>query len=304
LDKPKPKKSDALALLAKASFGSRRRYSAGRLLVGFLFLLIPVAILVWFLWPHRHLPAMVLAAFDQVSRPGELTRISAQIEPAGAAGTIDLSGQKLYFQEPRSGFLAEAETDSQGAGTVETTFNNPASSFECTVRYKDDNPKHAVPANARIFLWPADAALLVVDLDRALADAQADLLITANNLEIQPRNGAREALQAAAKDYRIVYVSEFIDRPWRYNKVRAWLDRGWVSPNERFPAGPLVPSVLVAGFKTSFQGKIVGVAGTGELAEQFRRSGLMTYSLDEQAEPQEGIEKVDSWGELKKKLSR
>jgi hypothetical protein len=309
MDRPKIKRSEALLLLAKASFGDKRRRSPLRIVIAICIFLIPIALFTLWIWPKAKLPPMLLAAYDQIALPGETVTLTAQIEPAEAAQEApSLTGRTLFFQEPRSEFLTQALTnDFRGEATAQTVFPAFRSPVEFIVRYRDEDPKHAAQATGRVFLWPADSSILVVNVE-TLTEWRPDSLWNFVNLDVNPRAGSVQALQKASSKFRIIYISTEADRPSRYNKLRAWLEHGWVPAKERFPEGPVLAVLrskereMVTNLKQRFFGKAIGInvlpvelEGYVLLPPHTKLKGTGQFPFEVMA---------SSWKELDEKLSK
>jgi len=314
-----PKKPDAITLLAQAGAAKRRR-SPVPILVSVAIVVGVLTLLAWWIWPGAEPRQLVLAGYDALARPGDSVTLRAQIEPLDpeTAG-VRLSGYDLYFVEPGSELEAKVATDEAGAGSVEHTFAGPAEApVEVIVRGPGRDGRRGAPeTSTRVFLWPAEAPLLVVDADHALADAEPADFQAGYNPDIRPLPGALAALQALAGTHHVVYLTAEADRPVAYLKLAAWLRRSW-APVEQFPDGPLLGRALhpeaedaagfrraaLAGLKERFHGPAVGLARRPEEARLFHAAGLRTFLIGGAAEAPEGVAAIASWAELMKRLEK
>ncbi len=307
------KKTDAILLLAKAALADRRRRSPATILVTLALLLIFLTALAWWFWPRPELPPILLAAYDQVALPEEPVPLVACVEPRDSdRGDVSLAGCDLYFQEVKSSqLLGKVVTQSDGSATLEKGF--PASDLpaEIMVRYPGQQARRRGLADkARVFIWPTDSPLLLVDADHALAELAEDKLWTANNLDIRPRPGAAATLRKLRAKYHIIYLAAAADRPSRYGKLRAWLERG-APAQEQFPDGPVIAPLsrapdsdpatfertISAEFKGRFRGPIAAITNRTQSAQLFHESGMQTFQLGEAAEV-EGIVVLKTWSDL------
>jgi hypothetical protein len=315
-DRRKP--IDAFLVLAKASFGDRRRRSPAGIVVAVLVFVLLLAVPIVLLWPGPEQPPLLLAAFDRVALPHETVALCARVEPFGEENaTGNLARCNLFFQAVQSDWRAEFATDRNGMVTVERSFSTVNTPVEIIVRYPGDGHRRpGTQATARVFTWPAETPLLMVDVEQTLPDADAATLWTANNLDIRPWPGVVAFLRAARAKYRIGYLSAGADRPSRYNKLRAWLERGWAPEQEQFPDGPVLAracclplrepaeflQATLKDLKRRFQGTTVGITGSGENARYFCEAGWRTFLLSEEGTAPEGVTVVKSWNELHGRL--
>jgi hypothetical protein len=314
-DEKKP--LDALLVLARASFGDRRRRSPVRIVVTLLVLALLVGLPIYFFWPGPQHPPLLLAAFDQVALPGENITLCARVEPLGEDDTTaNVARRELYFQELQKDWWKETATGRDGMATVERSFAAAKAPVEIIVRYPGDGQRqHGTQTKSRVFVWPQESALLLVDVESTLPDREANLW-TANNLDIRPRPDAVTLLRAARSKYRLVYLCAAADRPSRYNKLRAWLERGWAPAQEQFPDGPLLArSCRLPGSETAdflqatlndlrerFQGTIVGITGDRDTARLFHASGCRTFMLGETGNTPDAVTMIQSWSEFRQRL--
>jgi hypothetical protein len=308
------KRIEALLLLAKSGRRGGRRQSLAGILITVGVVLAITCGLVWWFRPRVVLPELLLAAYDQIALPGEKTAIRAQIEPhrQPPAG-LDLAGCDLYFQEQRTArLLGKVATDAFGIAALESAFEAANPPGQVVVRYRGDATGHrGSEARQQVFVWAPDSLLLLVDADHGLAEGNEASLWSKNNLDIRPQDGALQALQAAAaQHYRVAYLSASADRPSRYNKLRAWLDRGWVPAAERFPPGPLLALAgtahnkdgkafrerIVADLKSRFSKKIHALTQDSECARDLDRGGLQTALLGKDV-PAAGVKGFRDWTE-------
>jgi hypothetical protein len=309
---------DAFLVLARASFGDRRHRSPVRIVVTILVLVLLLALPIHLLWPGPEQPPLLLAAFDQVALPSETITLRSAVEALGQEKTsANLARCKLYFQDLQSNWRNEVTTDRDGLATTERSFAAANAPVEIMVRYPGDGPRqHGNQAKSRVFVWPAESDLLIVDADSTLPDVDAENLWTASNLDIRPRPGATDCLRSARAKYRIVYTCAAADRPSRYNKLRTWLERGWAQEQEQFPDGPLLAcacgpperrtveflQATLSDLRARLQGTMVGITGDRHNAQSYHAAGCRTFLLGETGETPEGVTAIKSWSEFKHQL--
>lgn len=302
-----PKRMDALMLLLKADRARRRRRSW---LVGLLVAAVlvgPLAVLAWWVLSSREATLLVLAAYDQAVRPDTPIPLQCQLEPLEPADGIRLSGFELYFHEPATGLLAQVATDRKGRAAAEGSW--PEATGEpavFVVSYPGDRLRRRVVASGRVFIWPPETSLLIVDADSALGE-----LPTPEQPDLTPPAGAVDALEDARGRYSIVYLSASADRPAPYLYLVEALSR-----YERLPSGPLLAraaypgagdadafyTAVLADLKGRFGGPSVGVTRQAATARAFQAAGLKTFLLGDAADVPDGVTVVPSWEELQKQL--
>jgi hypothetical protein len=307
---------DAFLVLTKASFGDRRRSPIGAVLTVLLIILL-LAGLIYLLWPGPERPPLLLAAFDQVALPGEPVSLCARLEPLNEAAIgAKLGGCRLYFQDLQSDWHEAFATDRDGKVVVERNFAATDIPVQIVARYPGDGQRQpGVQATSRVFVWPPETSLLLVDADETLPDGDPAKLWKENNLDIRPRSGAAASLRAARAKYRIGYLSAGADQPSRYNKLRAWLERGWTPEPEQFPDGPLLAPAgclplhgvefvhaTVQHLRQCFPGAAVAVTAEKETARFLHQAGWQTFLLTEAGEAPEGVTVIKSWSELNQRL--
>ncbi len=311
------KKLDPLTVEILAKSGKRRRRSPVPAWIMLAVVVLLLGLLAWRIWPDPEPPLLVLAAYDEVNCPEATFSLRAALDredPAG--GSRDLGGRELYFLKQESEEVAVTSTD--GSASIEWHAPKTAEApilFDVRSLKGKKQPRD-LHDTGRIFLWPKGGDLLVVDADHALSSAGDDLFRSGSYLEIQQLPGSATALRGLRRRYHIVYVSENMDRPPLYRKMRNWLRQAWATEEEQFPDGPLLSSAVPLGeedkprffadqievLKRSFPKAAVAIAARPLEAEMFQDAGWRTYLIGEGEAPQ-GVIAVPSWDELAKKLN-
>src|SRR5262249_54044472 len=99
---PEPKKPDEIERLLKAAVHRRRPWTFRAAVITVALLVLPVALFVWWVWPRREEPQLVVVAFDQATVPGAALKLRAQLEALGEdSDAADLAGRDVYFEETR-----------------------------------------------------------------------------------------------------------------------------------------------------------------------------------------------------------
>ena len=319
MDKQPPNKKDAILHLARVSLGDKRRRTPAHIALLIGVPAIVIALLVWWIYPKPALPALLLAAFDQVALPDEVVPLQARVEPVVTPETpTDLTGCQLFFLDMSSGrLLGKVSSGRDGWGAIETKNSAASSPYEMLVRFPgEENRRRSDQSGSQLYVWPAESSILVVDADRILAGVDDVNLWTQHNLDIRPRADAAASLRSNQVSYRIVYLAVSAASPSRYNKLRGWMGYVRASSTEAFPPGPLLApaalpqidddfhKLIVGSLTKRFTGKLVGCTDDAIRAKLFHDSGLRSFLLSKTAESAEGIEVVKTWKELAEKLAK
>ena len=199
----KSERADALAKQLKQSLAQRRPRPWLPVLAVLAVCSLILAGLVWWLYPRAQPASLEIIAFDGVFTPDETPIARAQLfAPPNEQGTRSLSGHKIVFsslpivrpggEKPRD----KTETsDPQGQAAVDWPEPN-AELIEFTARYvgTEARPKN-VNDGGRLFVWPKNAPLLIVDADETLIADKLD------------EQAAGTLGKAAADGWRIVYLT-------------------------------------------------------------------------------------------------
>jgi hypothetical protein len=315
MHRPEVNKLKALAEQAKAD--ARRRRSPLTILLTVIVLLSPFAFFAWWVWPGPRPRALVLAVYDQVARADQLVPVYAQLGVLQADSPAeDYSGHTIYVQDSQANQVLALSTGADGKAQSERSFPAREVPAEIVARFPGDQYRRGTQARGRVFIWPADTPLLIVDADHALPAAEEVDWQVANNLTLPALPDATGALRHLRTHYRIVYLTAQARQPGGYLKLRAWLERGWALPEQQFPDGPVLCPMGTAPsgegrtfiYEASIQlkhrigGRLVGVAGRSAEAKAFRDAGVQSYFLNETGEELPKVMAVPSWSALLKQL--
>jgi len=286
LHKKKPSKpDDELTARLRAAARKRRPWSTAGIGVLLALLLLPVGLLVWWIYPRPELPPLEIVAFDQLGLPGTEVTLRARLEPIQMPDEpLNLSGFTLTFEDEllplqpaRERRQIKVTSDRNGAaGAAWSPADKAVSPY--VVRQIGDRLRPGKFDRGQVFSWPAATALLLVDVQDTLAQVDADAWRKRNVLDIAAVAGAGKALQEARKQkYEIVYLATDADSALVYRKVRGWV-ANQKAARESFPAGPVLgrPSfdqeaaqareAVLRSLHEQFAGPMVAVVGTSEAA--------------------------------------
>lgn len=312
---------DELTRRLRESARRKRPWSLAVLLAALLVIFGPLGLLVWWTWPEADPPRLVIVACDQLARPGEETTLRAFLEPIGGPGRkIDLSGYDVVFEEklnlPVAGKEPRRErATSQADGSSAVSWQAPKNSATADVaaRYLGDKKRRGAEDRARLYGWPAETPLLLVDVASTLSPEPAESWEEKNILDIPPLPGAGKALQEAAQlKFKVIYLAVPARSPLVYRKYRGWVMNQSMGKNI-FPAGPVLGKssynqeesaareAILRGLKDGFTGRMIAVVGTGRAAAVCRAVGVLTILLGPEAAP-EDVVRLPSLGDLPAKL--
>jgi hypothetical protein len=318
--KPPPLSPEEVTQLLKMAARKRRPWTVWSVLFCLVLIGVPVGLLLWWLWPRPALPHVLVLTFDEVAVSGAVVTLRAQLRPADDEDPgVSLRGIDVYFKDvtnpQRAGLEPwQEQTQSDEHGVATARWQPPASpmvgAFEARI-FGDRRRKGGLDTG-RVFLWPANTPLLVVDADTTLTDAPISAWRRSIPADVRRPSESAEALQTArAKGYQIVYLALAVDEPLAYRKVRDWVQHRPPANQKRFPDGPVLgrPSYagdmdegqarhdLLDGLRQRFSGPLAGVARQARTAEAYRTAGLRTYLVAEGEVPA-GVTRLKTWAEL------
>jgi hypothetical protein len=297
-------------MLALAKARQRQDRRAVSYLIAMAVLVAGIGAISWFFRPVEP-PRVALAAYDAVATPEKAIKLYARAAPENREPAPKLDGLDLWFQVPAT---QRSETIATGAdGSAVLDWQAPKAKgerLEFVVRHQQlDEPKKVASDRGRVFVWPAHAKLLVVDVDYALADGTQSSGNTGSSAPAL-RLGSAATLQVLAGHYKIVYLSAAANEPTRYKKLRTWLQLGKV------PEGPLlVPSVTtslgdgnddirgqIRALRDRFPEPAVGVTGRSVEAQAYLDVGWRAVVVGEVKDLPPRATQLPRWADLPKEI--
>jgi hypothetical protein len=206
---------------------------------------VPAALILWLFWPWPHPPEMIVVAFDHVNKVGKPVEVRAALEPMDGSQKR-WRGLDLFFEElaPAGGHslgVITVRTDEQGGARAEWRLNGTGPIVDVEVRYLDEwmRPPWFDRARCRVFTWPADARLLVVDVAPTLKSAEDWPAM------IKAFTDAEKA------GWHLVYLAVDADTPLAYRKLRDWTVQQETATSDPLPAGPVLARQKLFGGETN-----------------------------------------------------
>jgi len=250
--------------------------------------------------------AVKLSAYDLLGLPGEAAEVRAKLEHDGPSGlNPDMKGYPLHFAGPA---VAERDvlTDGEGVSAASGRFpDRPGEVGRVRVRFPGSRSHRAAETTARLFAWPADSRILIVDIDHTISDLpQRDVPFT-DIARIPATRGSVDALTTLAGEYRIVYLTARNDA--LFNQSRAWLEA------TGFPDGPLMTRDYLpwesreghkrralALLKGRYPNLIAGFSDTAGDARAYLANGMRAIAIDPAGSGRfpAGAIAVRSWSEV------
>jgi hypothetical protein len=311
------RKLDPETMLALAKSRERQERRSVSYLIATAVLVLGLGVIGWFLWPEDP-PRFTLVAYDAVAVPEESTRLHARVEPEKKDQHPKLAGLAFWFQitdPPRAETLA---TDANGSAALDWQAPKKADArLEFMVRHQHKaNPKEGARDQGRVFIWPAQAKLLVVDVDHALTTG-IESLAAGGNAAPTLRPGAVAALQSLASRYKVVYICAEANEPSSYKKLRTWLRPTVATALGHLSDGPLLGPPMPVGtaemetytisqiemLKKHFPERAVGVAGRAVEAQMYIDAGWKSIIIGEANPAPPGASSITGWADLPKEVA-
>jgi hypothetical protein len=265
-------------ITAKLRSAARRRrpWTVGSALLALLVFGVPPALLAWWFWPRPHPPAMIVTGFDHFAITGKAVMLRAGTEPAELSdkrwGGLDLFFEEISAEGAGTGEAVKVRTDENGFAAIKWRPKAAASVTEIEVRYLDEGtkPVRFDVARCRIFSWPAESRVLIVDVQPTLKKATDWPQV------------AKALADAQKEGWQVVYLATSASEPTMYRKLRDWMIEKMGSEAESLPLGPVLarekmlagePDVsarknVLAMIKNEFSGPVLYLSAEGGLKLQ------------------------------------
>ncbi len=296
--KPHPLQAEMLARQLKDSLARRRPRPVLPVLAvlgGSCVILVFLAY--WFYPRPQPLPLQILA-LDAVCTVNEELQVRAQLlTPAGDTTLRKLNGQAIVFHKIVPPNAKDkplehvASSDARGQAVAPWPIPTTAAA-EFLVNHTDQANQHVQSDRGRIFVWPEDAPLLIVDANETLDAA-----------EVEAEGAAK--LKGAAKDgWRVVYLAMTSENPHALRKSRNWI----LANQAKLPMGPVLGRAHFAednsvrhealrALKKRFTGAMIAIVKNPESAEVSKEVGVTTIQVGPGPAPP-GIVHVASWTDV------
>jgi hypothetical protein len=308
MSEPKPPKppADELAQQLKSSLAKRRPRTWMPVTAAIVLCSALLGGLVWWMYPRVPTQPLQLMAFDGVCTPDEAPTARAQLLASKAEEPAPrLSGFEMKFHEPSLVPQANAKprqvfarSDEKGQASVEWPVGDAAVT-EFFVQYIDTQRRRVSAAErGRLFVWPKDAPVLLVDADETLLAAALD-------------DKAQATLSKAEEEsWHVIYLALAGANAHDFRQARSWLEnqvklpKGPVLGRLLYPAAGTLDSArrdVLKQMKSRFSGPLLAVVKTAEAAQACRDLGLQTVLIGDADAPARVL-RVATWADVPIKL--
>ena len=302
--KPPTPHAEALAKQLQESLAKRRPRTWKPVLALLAGCTLFLALFAWWMYPRPAMPLLQIIALDSVFTPDETPIARVQLFPSPEVEKPrHLSGQSVWFQGSQflQAGMKSAElvvkSDEKGQATAELSIEPNQAMAEFLARHFDASRRLQMSPteNGRVFVWPKEAKLLIVDVDATLMAKPLDAK-------------AAEVLQPAAeKGWRIVYLAVTGARAEDLRQSREWLETqpslpiGPVLGRGNYPSDDAMDQArrdVLKSLHSRFTGSKAVIVQSAEAAQVCRGIGLPTIWIGKADAP----EGVPSWAEVPAKL--
>lgn len=232
---------------------------------------------------------MNLSVQDAVCPPGKRERLAARLERKGVAiFHKGVAGQRLGFSLSGSE-IGTDKTNDEGHAAIRHQFSK-AGIYRLAVRYPHRGATR-IRNSAKVFVWPTDAPILVVDVDGTLADGSALQLAVGDKDRSAPLAEAHRVMGELGRRFRIVYLTA---RPRDYStKTREWLARhgfpdgpvlGWHADKHEWDQAEYKDDRL-ENLREDFDHVMIGIGDRDSDYDAYRENKLLSITIKPGAEP-------------------
>lgn len=296
-NKPTPEQVDSV--LRKA-VKEKSSWTVGHVLVTILLLIPPLACLGWMVWPTPDPPDAYVVAFDALSVAKKNPKIGAVLRSKNLNTKHEtLAGWPVVFQVGRtsktsSGQLTKAQSNE--LGWVSAMFKKPLPEgiAPVMVSYRPEYSEFQSESLARIFTWPPNSPILIVDAENTLTKKDKVDWHKVGIDKISPNPEAAKAMLAMQKaNFKIVYLACTVTDPLDYLKVREWVNERSRTIEPVLPDGPVLgresydPELSthlavkgrVESIAKQFSGRVIVVTTHEETSNAMTESGAETINV-------------------------
>lgn len=317
--RPAPPSADELGRKLQGSL-SRRRFSAMRIILAALVVsvLLLGGLALW-LYPRAPEPALQAIALDGAFRTGTPPVARARLLPLADAGEdVRLGGRVVVFVAggpPRPGEPPhEVKTESDERGWARADWPAPAGAgpAEYLARHVDIRNRRGSTDRGRLFVWPKESTIVLIDIEEALAEA-APPHWNADTVEhVKLRAGAAEALRQFAKENVRVALLAAAAPTWpEFGRVRTWAERRLGPPGPVFgrlsfaevASTDAARRAAVAALREQFDGPLLAVAALAPTALAYRDLKVRPLWLGADDPPLD-IPRAATWSDVPAQLRK
>jgi hypothetical protein len=249
-------------------------------------------------------PILQVVALDSVANLDERSQARAVLlRPLPDGSAAGAGGWELIFQQfqpaarPDAGpRLMKAVTDRRGYAEVNWEVPKGETSAEFVARFVDTRRRQGTTDPARVFGWPKDTALVVVEVEDVLAELPREPLPPTTVFAPEFLAGAAAALHAVRKDVHVVYLTPTVTSWLQARRVRNWITHratfpesiplGPVLGRADFPAAAAAPAVrqeAIEMLRAHFAGTIVAIVRDAAPASAYEKLGVRVIVVGAEA---------------------
>ena len=263
--------------------------------------IVVLAAVAWWAYPRTRPDPLQIVALDAIYLSEETPRACALIHaPPTETGSRSLGGCTVVFREHRLNWAPNqkpremvAHSDKSGKASIEWPVAQAAVT-EFLALYIDSDQKGSGHELGRIFVWPKDAALLIVDADETLIDSELDA------------DAAKILKQAASDGWHIVYLCLAGEKGYQFRTARSWLLRH----QGRLPVGPVLGRAdmdaadvskarveILKSLRSRFPGRMLAVVRNAVSAQASVDVGCQTLMIGAAPAPP-GVTAYPKWADV------
>jgi hypothetical protein len=238
--------------------------------------------LVVYFFPRKETPPFQVVAWDGIYTPEETPVARGQLLPPNDDEPAPrLSGHTIVFDDQQNRTVI-VTSDDKGQGETEWKIDDgQVSAF--FVRFIDRGRKQgSATESGRLYVWPKDARILLLDADETLHTDDLD-------------EKAVAFLEQAHEDgWRIVYLSLGSTTAQGFRQARGRLDEQAKLPKGPILGRPSYPSAepidaarrtVLQPLKSKFTGSTVAIVKTAEAADTCKSLGFRVIRIGDAATP-------------------
>lgn len=291
-----PTQADALAKQLKDSLAKRRPRPWKPVAVALIGSVVLLTLLAWWLYPRPKPGPLQLIGLDTIFAPDEVQVARAQLlAPPQDKAPRAMNGRTIVFRELAvpGGKAREALAKSDERGQAAADWPTNVSTEFLAQHIDPDRQQGSPQERGRIFVWPRDAPLLIVDADETLI---------ADGLDAK---AGETLVKAAADGWHIVYLALASNGANEFRTARGWLEKqaklpkGPILARPRFDADASVESIrreLLKDLQGRFRRPPLAIVKNAESARTCKELELRTIVIG--AAAVEGVLQAPTWADV------